>query len=248
MQGTLPSGGGHESNGEPDLVKAALLRFPENAQKTQAKLQEWRELLVGLGLSMLRVMTIVPELALRPCHGLRSLSPMVLLLALASFWVVGFGDLIPFAGGSAPGFIGWIGLPATVGLYVLRRIQASRAFRRGELWHSRLAMGTYLPVGTLPWLLDSEWRAVKFAEPLLLVGLGLALRFVLGTSVGTYLMLCGVALHLKCVLLESRERDRLLDLLDQQIEMERMSGAVEQRPPQEEDHGWIVPIPLPAAS
>lgn len=229
-----------------DLWRDVVEQIPERAKKTASLAQSWQDLMMGLALVAIRVFTILPELALHRLNGIRTLTPVSLVLSIVSLVVLGVGDFVPYIGRPTP-FAAQVLAVAAFGLFIYRRVQAGQRLKRGEPVHSRGSAGTILPIGAVPWILDDQWRALKFAEPAILIAVGLILRFIPGWSLGSYFILCGLAMHAKCLVLEYRERSRVLDMLDQRIEMEHLNDAIEHHDSRvENEHGWVVPVPAPA--
>jgi hypothetical protein len=112
-----------------------------------------------------------------------------------------------------------------------------RRNRRGEPWHSFYSGTPYL-MRLLP--LD-EFTIKRWVEPLLWMGLGMFLLKI-SPALGGWLVFSGTCLGTTAALTAARERSKILDMIDAQIEARQMRAVlIEQQPPAKTE-GYMLPV------
>jgi len=108
---------------------------------------------------------------------------------------------------------------------------------RGEEWHSYYS-------GT-PWLAEvlplDEFKIKQWIEPILWTALGTAL-LELSPALGCWLLFSGACLGATATLTAARERTKLLDMMDAQIEAKNMRAALIERKPATETQGFVISV------
>jgi hypothetical protein len=108
--------------------------------------------------------------------------------------------------------------------------------RKGERWHSYSAG---LPLPFWRFLPVREETVVLYVEPALVFLLGFLFR-LFATSFGEFLVLAGASLFVKGQLLRWRMRQRVLDVIDGQIEQAHLAAALVEDRPARETEGFVV--------
>lgn len=113
----------------------------------------------------------------------------------------------------------------------------ARRNRRGESMHSYYS-GTPFLTRFLPL---NEFTIKRWVEPLLWVGAGMVL-LDFSPALAGWLAFSGTCLGATAALTAARERAKLLDLMDAQIEARQMRAVlIEQKPPTETE-GFVIPV------
>ncbi|MBZ0296719.1 MAG: hypothetical protein K8L99_29425 [Anaerolineae bacterium] len=154
-------------------------------------------------------------------------------------------------------------LLAYVMLAVAHQMQMWRRARAKIPWHSRAFGISHLQKLTLrleAWLIGkpvpflngrkvppfniSDWVLYRFIEPVTFVLLGLALRQY-EPLVGLYLLVASAALFVKNNHLYNMERDRILDIIDAQIEQTYLQDALDGKPKEKTAGFTVAPVTYP---
>lgn len=213
-------------------------------KKTLQWIQGIKEIGHQSSLAFLTIFTFIPELFLHTTNGLRILKTRFLIFSLIAFGVITSTGVVPLVGDPHPK-LAWFIVIVTVIAYTRRKSKATKRFKAGEIFHSKATSDPYLfwyrISGTL-----TQWQVMKIAEPLAIISIGLALRFLIGSSMGSYLVICGLAMHMKCMAIEENLNNQIMDAIDQQVEANRLNEAMESgKEMQDPSHGFVVPIRLP---
>tara|TARA_R110000744_G_scaffold380514_1_gene501606 strand:+ start:6087 stop:6821 length:735 start_codon:yes stop_codon:yes gene_type:complete len=216
----------------------------ESHKKTLQWMQGMKEIGTAFLLAFLGIFTVIPELLFHTTHGLRFLKNSALIFSLIAFGFITSVGLIPLFGSPDPKLAGLI-VVFTVIVYTRRRSKAIKRFRQGEIIHSKSTSDPYAFWYWIPGM-STQWRVIKIAEPLAFILIGIAWRFLFGSSMGSYLIVCGVAMHMKCMVIEEKLNNQILDAIDQQVEANRLTEAMESgKQAQDPSNGFVVPIRVP---
>jgi hypothetical protein len=109
-------------------------------------------------------------------------------------------------------------------------------WRKGVRWHS-YSNGLPLPLWRL--LPVRQETVVLYLEPFLVFVLGLLFRPSAG-GFGAFLTLAGIALFVKGQLARWRMRQKVLDVIDGQIEQEQLAAALVEDRPADQTEGFVV--------
>lgn len=216
----------------------------DSHKKTLQWIQGMKEMGHMLLLAFLTVFTFIPELCLHTTHGLRLLKNRYLITSLIAFTILTCTGLVPLIGGANPKLSILMSINVIVA-FTIQRSKANKRFKAGEIIHSKSTADPYAFWYRIPGM-GTQWRVMKVAEPLSLILLGLALRFLLGSSMGSYMMICGLAMHMKCMAIEEKLNNQIMDAIDQQVEANRLTEAMESgKEMQDPSNVFVVPIRLP---
>ncbi len=189
------------------------------------------------------------EMLFRYRFGLRYLSLPILILAVISIPIsltltfiahsidVGTMEGWSHVGGNLAILL-WT--PGAIGLAVVHRVTASLTTGPGKRpWHS-CCRGLSWPIWQRIGL--SADATQRLLEPGLVVTAGVVL-YMPAPSLAMYLLAAGVAFFLKEQLAYVRSRDRILDVMDRQIEQENMMAALDIKRDARQTGGFVVPLP-----
>jgi hypothetical protein len=136
------------------------------------------------------------------------------------------------------GFVLALFLLCFVAMSGLHLILANRRSRSGRRWHSR-----YPGTSFLEFLAPGNVFFVqRWIEPFLTIFTGIAIG-IINRPLGVWLVFSGICIAATEQMRAQRFRNRLLDMIDSQIETEQLSAAVFEQKQPKETEGFVLPIP-----
>lgn len=90
---------------------------------------------------------------------------------------------------------------------------------------------------------DAGFMIKRYIEPLIFGFLGFIITFYLNAQLGFWLIFSSLCLATHEQLLAMRDRDRILDAIDSQIEGENLAGAISGEKTPQETEGFVLPVP-----
>lgn len=215
-------------NDDTIRLPGAFTTLRESQANTTALTTLARQLLAivkGIVLLLVHALAFGPELLLHAKFGERYLSPWMLLLTLA----------LPFLWFQDSPILVIIWTALLFVAFIIHFIHRQLLRRKGELWHSRSSGVPH------KWLqqFKHEWITRALWVPFHVITIGIALS-LMHVSIGSYLVLCAIAVTLKCYAEHLAFRERVMDTIDAQIESQYLADALRGEAAPSESCGLIV--------